>query len=72
MPKVDTDIVFLSKYGKPFTEKDIYMLFISLAKRIGIYKEGLSPHKLRHSFATLLLSNDLNIVELQKLLGILL
>jgi len=69
VPKINTNIVFLNKYGKPFTEKGIYLLFISLTKRIGIYKKGLSPHKLRHTFATLLLNNGCNVVDLQKLLG---
>lgn len=69
VPKIDTNIVFLSKYGKPFTEKGIYMLFINLTKKIGIYRKGLSPHKLRHTFATLLLNNGCNIVDLQSLLG---
>ncbi|SHN87900.1 tyrosine-type recombinase/integrase [Desulfitobacterium chlororespirans] len=71
VPKLGTNIVFLNKYGKPFDEtgKGMYMLLIDLAKRSGIYKKGLSPHKLRHTFATLLLSNGCNIVELQKLLG---
>lgn len=69
VPSIDTNIVFLSKYGKPFTTKGIYMLFVSLTKKIGIYKKGLSPHKLRHTFGTLLLSNGFNIIEVQKLLG---
>lgn len=69
IPKIDTDIVFLNKYGKPYTSKGIYMLFISLTKKIGIYKKGLSPHKLRHTFATLLKASGADIVELKKLLG---
>ncbi|SKC86817.1 tyrosine-type recombinase/integrase [Maledivibacter halophilus] len=69
VPKIDTEVVFLNKYGMPFTTKGIYMLFKSLAKRIGIYKTGLSPHKLRHSFATLLKSSGADILEIKKLLG---
>jgi site-specific recombinase XerD len=69
VPKVNTDVIFLNKYGTPFTEKGIYMLFINITKRIGIYKKGLSPHKLRHTFATLLKSSGADIVEIQKLLG---
>lgn len=69
VPKVDTNIVFLNKYGVPFTEKGIYMLFRDLAKRIGIYKEGLSPHKLRHSFATLMVQSGMNVIEIKQMLG---
>lgn len=69
VPKVNTDIVFINKYGTPFTSKGIYMLFVSLTKKIGIYKKGLSPHKLRHTFATLLYNNGCDVLELQKILG---
>jgi len=69
VPTVDTNIIFLNKYGRPFTDKGIYMLFKTLAKRTGIYKQGLSPHKLRHSFATLLLHSGMGLKDLQKLLG---
>lgn len=70
VPKIDTeDVVFLNKYGMPYTTKGIYMLFKSLTKRIGVYKSGLSPHKLRHTFATLLKSSGADVMEIKKLLG---
>ena len=39
------------------------------ALRAGVFKNRLSPHKLRHTFATLLHSNDVDILEIQALLG---
>lgn len=45
-------------------ERDIKVL----AKRAGISKK-VTPHKLRHSFATHMLQNGGNIVAIQKLLG---
>jgi site-specific recombinase XerD len=39
-----------------------------LARRAGITK-NVTPHKLRHSFATHMLQNGGNVVAIQKLLG---
>lgn len=38
-------------------------------KIAGIKERKISPHKLRHTFATLLHLNDVDILEIQKLLG---
>ncbi|WP_161946577.1 tyrosine-type recombinase/integrase [Ureibacillus xyleni] len=38
------------------------------SKKIGL-KQSISAHILRHSFATVLVHNDVNIVDLQRLLG---
>ncbi len=35
----------------------------------GIPREKFSPHKLRHTFATLLHSKDVDILDIQALLG---
>lgn len=43
-----------------------YMLFMA-KKRLKI--ENLSPHKLRHTYATMMLKNGANIEEIRKLLG---
>lgn len=69
VPKIETNIVFLNKYGKPFTPKGIYMLFKSLAEKTGIYKKGLSPHKLRHTYCTLMYQSGLDLIDIQKLAG---
>ena len=63
------NVVFLNKYGRPFTPKGIYMLFISLTKKIGIYKKGLSPHKLRHTYCTMMYKQGLDLIDIQKLAG---
>lgn len=65
---VDTNVLFLNKYGRPFSNQGVYALFVSLAKRTGIYQEGLSPHKLRHSYATMMAS-EVDGFTLKELLG---
>lgn len=45
------------------------MLFKSLAERTGIYKKGLSPHKLRHTYCTVMYQNGLDLIDIQKLAG---
>ncbi|MCK9470640.1 MAG: tyrosine-type recombinase/integrase [Bacilli bacterium] len=69
IPNVNTNIVFLNKYGKPFTPKGIYMLFRSLAVTTGIYKKGLSPHKMRHTFCTFMYSEGMDLMDIKKIAG---
>lgn len=69
MPKVETNIVFLNKYGKPFSERGIQDLFIRLAKRTGIYRKGLSVHKLRHTCFTLLYASGMELLKIKAIAG---
>lgn len=60
--------VFVTKYGKPYTRKGIYAIVKKYARLAGI-KKGVSPHILRHTFATLTLSNGTDSFTIQKILG---
>ena len=60
--------VFLTYRGKSFTRKGIWKLIRGYAKRSGITKT-VSPHTLRHSFASHLLANDAPLRVIQEMLG---
>lgn len=62
------DIAFLNHYGRQLTRAMIFTIVKGLAKAAGINKT-ISPHTLRHSFATHLLQNGADLRIIQQLLG---
>ena len=60
--------LFLSKRGTPISRKMIWVLVKDYARRAGIEK-NLTPHGLRHSFATHLLMGGADIRAVQEMLG---
>lgn len=64
----DGDRVFLSRTGKPFDRTNCWRLVVKYARRMGITGK-LSPHTLRHCFATHLLSGGADIRMVQEMLG---
>lgn len=63
-----SDILFLNRRGKPLTRVMIFYIVKDLAERAGI-KRPVSPHTLRHSFATHLLEGGANLRAIQEMLG---
>lgn len=63
-----TDIAFLNRYGRQLTRAMIFTIVKRLAEAAGIRKT-ISPHTLRHSFATHLLQNGADLRIIQQLLG---
>ncbi len=63
-----TDLLFPSKQGKPLTTRNVQAIITRAAKRAGIRKH-VTPHKLRHSFATHLLEAGTDVRVIQELLG---
>lgn len=62
------DVAFLGRYGRPLTRVMIFTIIKRLAASAGIRKT-VSPHTLRHSFATHLLQNGADLRVIQELLG---
>lgn len=62
------DIVFLNRFGNALSRVMIFKIIRRLAEMAGIEK-GVSPHTLRHSFATHLLEGGANLRTIQMLLG---
>ncbi|MCH5214486.1 MAG: tyrosine recombinase [Muribaculaceae bacterium] len=64
----DADILFLNRRGSRLTRVMIFYIVRSLAEAAGIQRK-VSPHTLRHSFATHLLEGGANLRSIQELLG---
>lgn len=63
-----SDILFLNYLGKPLSRQSVFKLIKELALENGINKE-ISPHTLRHSFATHLLEAGVDLRYVQEMLG---
>ena len=62
------DIAFVNRYGRPLTRAMVFTIVRRLCAEAGITKT-VSPHTLRHSFATHLLQNGADLRIIQQLLG---
>ena len=69
--KIDSkssDILFLNRYGRGLTRSMIFKIISDASKRVGLDKK-ISPHTLRHSFATHLIKNGADLRTIQLILG---
>jgi integrase/recombinase XerD len=64
----NTDILFINRYGRKLTRSMIFKIITDASKSIGLEKK-ISPHTLRHSFATHLLKNGADLRTIQLILG---
>ena len=62
------DYAFVNRYGRPLTRAMVFTIVRRLCAEAGITKT-VSPHTLRHSFATHLLQNGADLRVIQQLLG---
>lgn len=62
------DTLFLNRRGNQLTRAMIFTIIKDLAVKINLHK-SISPHTLRHSFATHLLENGADLRSIQLMLG---
>lgn len=62
------DTLFLNRRGKQLTRAMVFTIIKTLAVKINLQKK-ISPHTLRHSFATHLLENGADLRSIQMMLG---
>jgi integrase/recombinase XerD len=66
--KVSRDILFLNRRGRYLTRVMVFTIIKNTALHAGLQKE-ISPHTLRHSFATHLIEGGADLRAVQEMLG---
>ena len=67
-PETNSDFLFVNAKGRPLTRVMVFYIIKQAALQAGITK-SISPHTLRHSFATHLLAGGASIAQVQEMLG---
>ena len=67
-PKRNSDFLFLNRYGEPVSRVYFFLQVKKYAEQAGIQVE-ISPHTLRHCFATHMLENGAELRAVQEMLG---
>ena len=61
--------VFVTRLGRPFTRQGVFKIIKERAAAVGIALDRISPHVLRHCFASHMLAHGADIRAIQELLG---
>lgn len=63
------DRLFVNRHGRPLSPSGVRYLLRRIVMTLPHVRPGISPHKLRHTVATLLLQADADLRSIQELLG---
>lgn len=66
--KQDTNLLFVNDHGNPISRNRFYNILQEIVLNSPVSKH-LSPHMIRHAFATHLLDNDADLRSIQEMLG---
>lgn len=61
--------VFVTRLGRPFTRQGVFKIIRERAAVVGIAANRISPHVLRHCFASHMLAHGADIRAIQEMLG---
>ncbi len=64
---LESDFLFINEDGRKISRQDVYTIIKNLGERV--LKKHITPHTLRHSFATHMLENGADLRVVQELLG---
>jgi len=64
----DEHALFVNQHGRPLSRQGFWKILKTIARDLGL-KADITPHTLRHSFATHLLDNGADLRAVQEMLG---
>jgi len=68
-PETGSDHLLVSQWGEPLHPRAVNRKLQVALKRAGLSDKGVTPHQLRHTFATHLIRNGVDVRTVQELLG---
>ena len=63
------EYIFVNNFSKKLTRQGLWYILKQIAIKLGIDSKNITPHTLRHTFATHLLYNGVPLRHLQEMLG---